>query len=135
MPSSSDPAHGRAQTNRSVKAATTPSEASLAAVLLYGLTLDDDDPVLGVLLGARRELGLIVSLGEITKPGADFDLAELVPVLESIGRRLDVAIELLNRGKRTESASALPASPAPPSAPTGSTPTAAEPPGTPGAQG
>jgi hypothetical protein len=135
MPSSSDPAHGRAQADRSVKAATNLSEAFLAAVLLYGLTLDDDDPALGVLLGARRELGLITSLGEIAKPGADFDLAELVPVLESIGRRLDVAIELLNRTKQPESASVPPANAAPPSAPMGSTPTVAEPPGAPGAKG
>jgi hypothetical protein len=79
------------------------TEASLAAVLLYGLTLDDEDPALGVLLGARRELGLIVNLAEGTHPGMDFELTDFVPVLESIGRRLDVAIELMTRAQRVGS--------------------------------
>lgn len=80
--------------------ATNMNEASLAAVLLYGLTLDDEDPAIGVLLGARRELGLIASLAEGVQPGMDFDLTEFVPVLEGIGRRLDVAIELMTRAHR-----------------------------------
>ena len=130
--SSSCPARGGAQADRF---AENLSESRLAVVLIHGLVLDDEeDPALGVLLGARRELGLIASLAEITKPGAEFDLTELVPVLEGIGRRLDVAIELLNRAKRAESASAPPSNPAPPSAQTGGEPAAAEPPGTPGAK-
>lgn len=80
--------------------------ASLAAVLLYGLTLDDEDPALGVLLGARRELGLIANLAEATRPGVDFDLTEIVPVLESISRRLDVAIELLARAQQASAVTA-----------------------------
>jgi hypothetical protein len=80
--------------------ATDLQEAAIVKVLLHGLTLDDDDPALGVLLGARRELGLMASLVECSRPGTEFDLGELVPVLESIGRRLDVAIELLLRAQR-----------------------------------
>ena len=74
-------------------------EAPLEDLLLYGLTLGEDDPALGVLLGVRRELGLIVNLAEQSRRGADFDLEELVPVLESVGRRLDVAIELFTRAQ------------------------------------
>jgi hypothetical protein len=87
---------------------------------------DEEDPALGVLLGARRELGLIASLAEITRPGADFDLTELVPVLEGIGRRLDVAIELITSAKREEGASEPSANTAPPSAQTSGEHTAAE---------
>jgi hypothetical protein len=79
--------------------------ASLEAVLLYGLTFADDDPALGVLLGARCELGLIASLAESSLPGADFDLTEIVPVIEGIGRRIDVAIELMSRANRTRTTS------------------------------
>ena len=74
-------------------------EAPLEDLLLYGLTLGDDDPALGVLLGVRRELGVIVGLAEQSRRGGDFDLDELVPVLESVGRRLDVAIELFARSQ------------------------------------
>ena len=76
------------------------SEAPIADVLLYGLTLDDDDPALGVLLGVRREIGLMANLAEQCGQYPDFDLGELAPVLESIGRRLDVAIELFSRAQR-----------------------------------
>lgn len=76
------------------------TDAPLAAVLLYGLTLGDEDPALGVVLGARRELGLITSLLEHTTPGMEPNIAELVPVFESIGRRLDVAVELIVRAQR-----------------------------------
>ena len=75
-------------------------EAPLAAVLLYGLTLEDDDPALGVLLGARRELGFIASLAENSRQDINSDLSEVAPILEAIGRRLDVAIELHTRGKK-----------------------------------
>ena len=76
------------------------TKVCLEAVLLYGLTLDDEDPSLGVLLGARRELALIANLAEIAHPGMSFDIAELVPVLEGIVRRLDVSIELMTRAKK-----------------------------------
>jgi hypothetical protein len=150
--SSSSPARGRAPMDTSVDSAeasedptgeepqqaatpTNLSESSLAAVLLYGLTLDDEEPAMGVLLGARRELRLIESLAEAAAgPGVEFDVDEIAPVIESIGRRLDVAIELFNRAKREESTSTPPANAAPPSAPTGSEPMAAESPGTPGAK-
>ena len=74
-------------------------EAPLEDLLLYGLTLGDDDPALGVLLGVRRELGLVASLAERCQLHTDFDLGEFVPVLESIGRRLDVVIELIARAQ------------------------------------
>jgi len=77
------------------------TNASLPAVLLYGLTVDDEDPALGVLLGVRSELNLIASLVERTQPGTDFDFTEVAPVLEGLVRRLDVAIELMARAKRT----------------------------------
>jgi hypothetical protein len=77
-------------------------EASFPAVLLYGLTLDDEDPATGVALGVRRELGLIASLAETATPGIDFNLAEMAPVLETLGRRLDVAIELMARAKQSQ---------------------------------
>jgi hypothetical protein len=83
------------------------TRASLAAILLYGLTLGDEDPVLGVLTGVRGELGLIVSLAEGSRPGTEFDLAEIGPVLEGIGRRLDVAIELMTRSQRGRTTSDL----------------------------
>jgi len=77
------------------------ARASLPALLLYGLTLDDDDPGLGVLLGARGDLGLLVSLAQNGSPGvAEIDLADLAEGMERLGRRLDVAIELLTRGRR-----------------------------------
>lgn len=85
-------------------------EASLAEVLLYGLTLDDDNPALGVLLAVRREIGVVAALAENGQYHADFDLGELAPVLEGIGRRLDVAIELFTRAQRT-SIAATPAEP------------------------
>jgi hypothetical protein len=77
-------------------------EASIADLLLYGLTLelDDDDPAFGVLLGVRREVGLVACLAECSRPGTEFEFGEVVSVLESIGRRLDVAIELLTRSHR-----------------------------------
>src|SRR4029078_4639964 len=56
-------------------------EAPLAELLLYGLTLDDDDPALGVLQGARRELGLVASLAERCGLRTDFERAELAPGL------------------------------------------------------
>jgi len=84
-----------------VTSATNLRGAPLAEVLLYALTLDEDEPGLGVVLGARRELGLIAILAERSRPGMEFDLAEIVPVLENIGRRLDVAIELLSRQRQT----------------------------------
>ena len=124
MPSSTCPAHGHAQVDDRVKSAENLRDASLASVLLYGLALDEEDPALGVLLGARRELGLISNLAETTKPGVSFDITEFVPVLEGIGRRLDVVIELITRTKRA--ASAPPANEAPPSAPTASEPTVGE---------
>jgi hypothetical protein len=86
-------------------------DASIAELLLYGLMLDDDDPALGVLLGARRELGLVASLAECSRPGAEFDLGEVSPVLESIGRRLEVAIELLTRSPRDERLEHAPGAP------------------------
>jgi hypothetical protein len=69
--------------------------------MIYGLTLDDEDPALGLLNGVRRELGLLASLAELAQPGADFDFAELAPVLEGMGRRIEVALELMDRAKRT----------------------------------
>lgn len=77
-------------------------EASFPAVLLYGLTLDDEDPAMGVTLGVRRELGLIATLVETATPGIDFNLAEMAPVLETLGRRLEVATELMARAKQSE---------------------------------
>jgi hypothetical protein len=121
--SSSSPARGRAPTDTSVDSAeasedptgeepqqaATPHtlrESSLAAVLLYGLTLGDEDAAMGVLLGARRELRLVESFAEATAgPGVEFDVAEIAPVIESIGRRLDVAIELFNRASQARSTS------------------------------
>jgi hypothetical protein len=79
--------------------------ASLTTLLLYGLTLDDEDPGLGVLLCVRSELGLITSLVEGIQPGSDFDFTEIAPVLESIGRRIDVGIELMVRAKQAGSTS------------------------------
>jgi hypothetical protein len=134
MPSSSCPARGRAQWDKFAEAAANLSEAPLAAVLLYALALDDEDPALGVLLGARRELGLIASLVEVIQSGIDFDFTALVPVLEGIGRRLDAAIELINRAKRAERASKPPPNEELPSAPTGGDPMAAEFPGATGAK-
>jgi len=80
--------------------------APIDAVLLYGLTLDDEDPGIGVLQGARRDLALIVSLGERGTPGVEVDLAALLLVLESVGRRIDVALELLERERKREHAQA-----------------------------
>jgi hypothetical protein len=84
------------------------AEASLDAVLLYGLTLDDDDPARGVLLGVRRELALIVSMAERTPPGSDQCLDDLAPVLEGIVRRLDVGLDLLRREPRPTSTELYP---------------------------
>lgn len=83
------------------------NSASLAAVLLYGLTLGDEEPVLGMLANARGELGLIVSLTEGCRPGTECDLAEIGPVLEGIVRRLDVVIELLSRAQHGRTTSEL----------------------------
>lgn len=93
-----------AEKSNRTEVTTSLAEAPLAAVLLYGLTLDDDDPALGVLLGARRELGLLATLAESTPSGIDYNLADFVPVLEGIGRRIEVAIELLTRAKRASTA-------------------------------
>jgi len=71
--------------------------APLPDLLLYGLTLGEEDPTLGVLLGIRHELGLVTHLAECASPRADSALGEVVPVLEGITRRLDVAIELVTR--------------------------------------
>jgi hypothetical protein len=105
-----------AQPSHSTLTADNLREAPLAELLLYGLTLGDDDPALGVLQGARRELGLVASLAERCRLRTDVDLAELVPVMESIGRRLDVAIELFARAQPA-SAPEPPAEPKEASAP------------------
>lgn len=90
------------------------SEAPRADVLLYGLTLEADDPAMGVLVGVRDEIVLMTSLAEQSHHHPDFDLTELVPVLGGIGRRLDVVIELLTRARRAVE----PKAPAEPEAPT-----------------
>lgn len=81
-------------------AASDLAEAPFAEVLLYGLTLGEDDPALGVLRAARNELSVVTNLLECTLPGADLDVSEMAPVLENIGRRLDVAIEMIHRARR-----------------------------------
>lgn len=109
MESSVEATEGSKISTGEPRQAVTPtnlSGARLAAVLLYGLTLDDEDPALGVLLGARRELRLIESLAEAAAgPGVEFDVTEIAPVIESIGRRLDVAIELFTRAQEARTAS------------------------------
>jgi hypothetical protein len=78
--------------------------ASPDELLRYALTLDEAEPWVGVQRTARRELGLLTSLGESARPGTEFDLAEVVPVLEGVARRFDVAMELYRRsvGRRTK---------------------------------
>ena len=77
------------------------SEATPIDLMMYGLTLGEENAALGVLLGARRELGAIASLAECCHLGGDFEPTSMVPVLEGIGRRIDVALELLSRARRS----------------------------------
>lgn len=93
------------------------SKASLSDLLLYGLTLNGDDPDLGVLIAARSDLGLLVSVAQNCPPGvAEIDIGEWAEGLERIGRRLDVVIELMARARRP---SPLDETPTPAPAPEG----------------
>jgi hypothetical protein len=74
------------------------STATDRELLVYALTLGDDDPILGALQSTRRDLGMLADLGERTASIAGMlDLGELGAVLEGLGHRMDVAIELLRR--------------------------------------
>jgi hypothetical protein len=80
------------------------SKATLSDLLLYGLTLDDDEPALGVLIAARSDLGLLVSLAQNCSTGViEIDCVDWAEGLERLGRRLDVTIELLTRARRPPS--------------------------------
>jgi len=96
--------------------------ASDADLMAYALALDDPDPAVGTLRAVRRELALIITLAEPTKRASDDEFAELLPVLEISCRRLDVAIELLERRQRKPGveeppSSKTPAAPESPAAP------------------
>jgi hypothetical protein len=70
--------------------------SSLAGIFLYGLTLDDEDPIEGIFRGIRRETALLAALVESRQLGVELD-EELAPTLEGLVRRLDVGLELLRR--------------------------------------
>jgi hypothetical protein len=83
------------------------SKASPSDLMIYGLTLDDDYPDRGVLVAARRDLGLLVSLAQSCPPGVvEIDIVDWAEGLERIARRMDVAIELLTRARRAQKTSA-----------------------------
>jgi len=66
-------------------------------LLRRALVLDDDEDLLFALgRAARRELDLLVNLGEL-RPGMAPSLADVTPVLESVDRKLAVAFELTRR--------------------------------------
>lgn len=95
------------------------SEHPLEDVLLWGLTLDEDNPALGVVIGVQQELALIANISAMSVGGPEVNVGEVAPVLERLARRLDVAIELF---KRVERAAAVPSAPADPAAPEEETP-------------
>lgn len=76
------------------------AHASDAQLLAHALALDEDDVALGILSTANRELTTIATLCVRSQRGAELDVGELGSVLEAIARRVDVAIELLNRNTR-----------------------------------
>jgi hypothetical protein len=78
------------------------TSSPIAICSKHGLTLDEEEPALGTLLAARDELGLIATLAEAAQRGTDFDLADLVPVLERVARSLDVVHELIVRAPKEE---------------------------------
>ena len=88
-------------------------EASIPEILLHGLILpEDEDPVLGLFQGVRRELSVITALAECVDASTISAVIELDTVLESIGHRLELAIELYARARRAR-ASREPLAPAP----------------------
>jgi hypothetical protein len=69
-------------------------------LLVYATTLEGEEPPpIRMVLSARQELGALASLCEDSHPGFAVEVGELGAALEQIGRRLDVAFELLTRTK------------------------------------
>jgi hypothetical protein len=81
--------------------------ATDAELYLYALTLDEDDPVVGLIAGSRDEALLIAEFAE--HADEQIDPTELAPVLERSGRRLEVAIELIERRRRALTSPMTPA--------------------------
>jgi hypothetical protein len=76
-------------------------DADLVELLLYALA-GDDDPALGAVRNARHQLDAVEALAAACalRPGALVDPATLAPALAGVVRRLDIAIELLERRAR-----------------------------------
>jgi hypothetical protein len=72
-------------------------DASLAEVLLHGLSPGDDDLAVGVLVAARGDLESLATLGE---GHADRTIRRVCGSIEMVARRIDVALDLLRRGGR-----------------------------------
>jgi len=70
----------------------------IADVLLWGLSEGGSDPVIGI-LGAAREIVYVVA-GYVDLRDAEVCTAK--PAIETVGRMVDVALELLRRVRRAE---------------------------------
>lgn len=85
------------------------SVATLEELLAYGLTDNASDPVKGLVEDARDALDFAAHMIERAGQPLDADISVVGPVLDQTRRRLDVALELMERFN----SSARPASPDP----------------------
>ena len=74
------------------------SMLTVEQLLRRAVVLEDNEELsFAVGRAARRELDLVVKLGELVRPGDEPGLGDVTPVLESVDRKLAVAMELMRR--------------------------------------
>jgi hypothetical protein len=74
--------------------------AEPAELLVYALSLDPDEPVLGAVTAVQQELKLISNLMIMAPPVMEVGGSELSATIEHLARRLDAACELMRRAQR-----------------------------------
>lgn len=82
-------------------------EATPLELLLHALALEGEGaPGVRIVASVRQEVDLLAELAVRSQVGVELELGELGATLEGIGRRLDVALELMRRDRRPAEAKA-----------------------------